>query len=136
MSEPTDVPGRDPERLVSFLRTRLGDDFRSLVEYHPEGQTVHYVADGIDQSLALDRLDRIRNLYEGERLASQPTADDPSFGPLYASTHIFGGALVVHLLDEAGTAIGFSMDHGVGSRLSKFIEECLSVLYDSHPWTN
>ncbi|MFC5368857.1 hypothetical protein [Salinirubrum litoreum] len=136
MSEPTDVPGRDPERLVSFLSDRLGDDFRSLVEYHPDEQVVHYVADDIDRSVAVDRLDRIRNLYEGERLACRPTSDDPSFGPLFASTHVFGGALVVHLLDEAGTAIGFSMDHGVGGRLSQFVEECLAVLYDSHPWTN
>lgn len=136
MSDPTDVSGRDPDRLVSFLQSRLGDRFRSLVEYHPDGQTVHYVADDIDDALALARLDRIRNLYEGERTASRPTEEDPDFGPLYASTHVFGGALVVHLLDESGTAVGFSMDHGVGSRLSQFVEECLGVLYDSHSWTN
>jgi hypothetical protein len=136
MTETSGVPGRDPERLVSFLRDRLGDDFRSLVEYRPTEQVIHYVADDIDRSLAVDRLDRIRSLYEGERLASRPTDGDPSFGPLYASTHLFGGALVVHILDEAGTAIGFSMDHGVGTRLSQFIEECLDVLYDAHPWAN
>jgi hypothetical protein len=136
MSDTNDVPGRDPERLVSFLHERLGDSFRSLVEYRPDGQSVHYVADDIDHERAVDRLERIRRLYEGERLASHPSGDDPEFGPLYASTHVFGGALVVHLLDEAGTAIGFSMDHGVGSRLSQFVEECLGVLYASHPWTN
>jgi hypothetical protein len=136
MSDSNNVPGRDPERLVSFLHERLGDSFRSLVEYRPDEQIVHYTADDIDSDLALARLDRIRTLYEGERLACLPSVDDPEFGPLYASTHVFGGALVVHLLDEAGTPIGFSMDHGVGSRLSQFVEECLGVLYDSHPRTN
>jgi hypothetical protein len=136
MSDPTGVPGRDPQRLVAFLHERVGDGFRSLVEYRPDGQVVHYVADDIDPELARARLARIRSLYEGERLASRPVADDPEFGPLYASTHVFGGALVVHLLDEAGTAVGFSLDHGVGTRLSQFVTECLRVLYDSHPWTN
>jgi hypothetical protein len=136
MSDPADVPGRDPERLASFLRERIGDDFRSLVEYRPDEQIVHYTAEGIDPSYAHSRLERVRSLYEGERVASRPTEDDPAFGPLYASTHVFGGALVVHLLDESGTAIGFSVDHGVGTRLSGFLEECLGVLYDSHPWTN
>jgi hypothetical protein len=125
---------RDPDRLADFLHERLGDRFRSLVEYRADDETVHYVRDDVDGAVARDRLARIQTLYEGERASALPTESDPDFGPLYASTHVFGGAMVIHLLDESGSAVGFSFDHSVGGRLSEFVGECLSVLYDGNLW--
>lgn len=127
-------PARNPEELVAFLRERLGDDFRSLVEYRADDQTIHYVKEGIDSEHAEARLQRIRHLYEGEVAAGPPVAEDVGFGPLYASTHIFGGAIVIHVLDATGSAIGFSVDHRVGGNLTTFVRECIEVLYDNHPW--
>lgn len=135
MADQSGVPGRNPARLVAFLDERLGDRFRSLVEYHPDGEQVHYLRADIDEAAAQARLERVRSLYEGERAAATPVDGDPDFGPLYASTHVFGGAVVVHILDESGSAVGFSIEPQVAGNLTDFIRECLEQLYDRDPWT-
>lgn len=118
----------DVGALVEHLRKRFGDSFRSCVVYDGSGATLHFARDDISEAAVHSRVERINALYEAERVARAPTEDDPEFGPLHASTHVFGEALVVHLLLPDGSAVGVSMDHLVGSRLSSFVKECLDVL--------
>jgi len=134
MTDSIDPSNRNHSDLVDFLESRLGENFRSLVEYDPDQEKIHYLRDEISEEAALSRLERVRTLYEGERSARFPDEADPEFGPLYASTYIFGGAIVVHIMDGSGSVVGFSMDHQVGGRLSKFVRECMEVLYESSPW--
>lgn len=132
---PTNTGERDPdpERLVAYLRDRFGEDLRSCVVYETDDREVVHVRDDIDADIARARVDRVHHLYEGERAARSPDPRDPDLGPLYASTHVFGAAIVIHLLDETGTVVAFSLDHVVGGRLTGFVRDCMSVLYDQPP---
>jgi hypothetical protein len=118
----------DVEALVEHLRNRFGDSFRSCVVYDGSGVTLHFARDDISEASVNSRIERINALYEAEQAAHAPTEDDPEFGPLHASTHVFGVALVVHLLLADGSTVGVSMDHIVGGRLSGFVKDCLDVL--------
>jgi hypothetical protein len=123
----------DVGALVEHLRNRFGDSLRSCVVYDGSGVTLHFARGDIPEAAVHSRVERINTLYEAEQAAREPTDDDPDFGPLHASTHVFEEALVVHLLLPDGSAVGVSMDHLVGSRLSGFVTECLNVLRTGAP---
>jgi hypothetical protein len=126
---PTDVGA-----LVEYLRNRFGDSLRSCVVYDGSGVTLHFARRDISETAVHSRVERINRLYEAEQAARAPTENDPEFGPLHASVHVFGEAVVVHLLLPDGSAVGISTDHAVGGRLSGFVKDCLDVLYtDDRP---
>lgn len=120
--------GPNTDALVSYLRERFGESFRSCVVYDGDECGVRFVREDISRAAARSRIDRVRHLYEGERAARDPEPADPDFGPLYASTHVFSGAIVVHLLTRDGTAVGFSLDHPIGGNLTAFVTDCIDVL--------
>lgn len=118
----------DIDALVRYLRARLGDRVRSCVVYETDGPRVEFVRSDIPRADAQDRIERVRTLYEGERDVREAPSDEDGFGPLRASTHVFGGAIVVLLLTPDGSAVGFSLDHAVGGNLTGFVRDCLDVL--------
>jgi hypothetical protein len=129
----SDTPDPSPERLLRFLRSVAGDAVRSLVRYDGDEATVHYVRQDIDGSFARLRLERVAELYASERAVATATPDDPDFGRLHASVHVFGAAVVVHLLTPTGAAFGFSLEHHTGGDLVGFVRDCAEALYGDVP---
>lgn len=125
--------GIDPGALVRYLRERFDDGLRSCVTYDDDGATVHFARGDLSEATVHSRLERVKGLSEAERAAQVPDELDPGFGPLHASTHVFGEALVVHLLAPDGSVVGFSMDHAIGGHLTSFVADCMEVLYVSDP---
>jgi hypothetical protein len=125
--------GVDAEALVRYLKGRFDDGLRSCVAYDDDGATVHFVRGDLSEAAVHSRLERVRGLSEAERAAQVPDELDPEFGPLHASTHVFGEALVVHLLAPDGSVVGISMDRAIGGHLTSFVADCMEVLYVSDP---
>lgn len=106
----TDNGFSDLEEFIDELHENFGQQLRSCVEYLPQSSSVHYLRTDLDQTDADSRLIRIEELYQAERMASNPITKDPELGILDASIHVFGPVLVIHLIDPAGRVIGFSVD--------------------------
>jgi hypothetical protein len=126
------LPEADTDTLLEYLGDRVGDAVRSCVEYTPESSTVHYLRDDIDGTAAEARLVRVAGLYQASRLAADPDGDR-TLGRLHASVHLFGGALVLHLLDSAGRAVGVSLDPSAGTELVGVVAGCSEALYGTLP---
>jgi hypothetical protein len=116
--------------LVAHLREEFDEGFRGCVVYDGDDRDIRFVRSDLKGAPIDSRLSRVQQLYETERGVRDAEPDDPSFGPLYASTHVFDSAVVVHFLTPSGAAVGVSMDHGVSGDLSTFIARCLDVFYD------
>lgn len=123
----------DVERFLAYLHDRLGDSLRSCVEYTPQTSTMHYVRAQIDERAAQSRLVRLSELYHSERLSADPLPDDPEFGPLHASVHVFGESTVVHLIERSGVVYGFSVDHHAIGDLFAFVRDAAEALYGEVP---
>ena len=118
-----DNTSSEVDELLDSLHERFGKDLRSCVEYLPQSRTIHYLRDDLDQTDADSRLLRIEELYQAERLASNPITKDPELGILDASIHVFGEVFVIHLIDPAGRVVGFSVDADGVPELRTFINE-------------
>jgi hypothetical protein len=99
-----------PTHLLAVLKRDFGDALRSLVEYTPGESRIHYLREDIASDTANGRLVRIEQLYQAERLNNSPITQDPELDRLHVSLFCFDGALVVHLVDEGGAVLGFSLD--------------------------
>ena len=130
-----EAPRADTERLLAYLHDRFGDTVRSCVEYTPNTSRIHYLRDDIeiDKSQAETRLVRVKELYHAERLSATPLVDDSELGRLCVSTHLFEGALVVHLIDASGRVIGVSLDSTTQPELLTLATDCLDALYGEVP---
>jgi hypothetical protein len=116
--------------LVAHLREAFGEGFRGCVVYDGDDRDIRFVRSDLEGAPITSRLRRVEQLYEAERAVRDAEPEDQAFGPLYASTHVFDGAVVVHFLTPSGAAVGVSMDHGVSGDISTFIDRCLDVFYD------
>jgi hypothetical protein len=129
----TEFDDPSPRTLLEFLHSRGGDAVRSLVRYDGTDTTAYYVRDDIEADAARARLARVAELYRSERAVLAADPADPEFGRLHASVHVFGGAVVVHLLDPTGVAYGFSLEHQSGGTLLGFVRDCAEALYGEVP---
>lgn len=85
--------------------------------------------DDLDQTDAESRLLRIEELYQAERLTSNPITNDPELHIPDASVHVFGRGLVVHLINPAGRVIGFSVNAEGVPELHTFVTEWLNTAF-------
>ena len=118
-------------RLLPVLEREYGRALRSLVEYTPSENRIHYLREDIRTETAEGRLVRIGQLYQAERLNNTPVTQDPTLDRLHASVFLFDGAVVVHLVDRGGAVVGFSLDrdtHVDVGRLGSYYETTFGYL--------
>jgi hypothetical protein len=127
-----DVP-EDVGKLLGFLEDEFGAALRSCVSYAPRSHTIHYLRDDIDRTDAEDRLVSVAQLYQAERLNASLPGGGPEPARLYSSLHVFGGVVVVHLLNPGGRAVGFSVDAGTFADLVGLVARCLEAAYGDVP---
>lgn len=124
------------EKLLDTLHQQFGESLRSCVEYFPNSKTIHYLRDDLDKTVAEGRLIRIEELYQAERLASTPIAEDPDLGTLDTSIHLFGEVFVIHLIDPGGRVIGFSLEAEGLSELHTSATEWLDTMFETERSTS
>jgi hypothetical protein len=126
--------GAGAERLLEVLREEYGNALRSVVEYSPSRKRIVYLRDDIDRQAASERLVRLDQLYQAERLNNDPVLSGPKLDRLHASVYVFDGATVVHVLDRGGAVVGFSVDTAapvaVGS-VTRYLREAFGEVPDS-----
>lgn len=116
------------DRIMDFLRERVGEALRTVVILQPDDWTGVYLRDDLREAYDEDTYEAVLDRFRA--FSTDPTPDPiGEIGERRALVHYHEEAFVVQLPFEDEASILVSVDADVGRELLTFIEQCREQLY-------
>ncbi len=120
------------QTLVERLKSRVGDDLRSVARYDESGYELVYLRDDVAEQYDDERLD---DIFENLRMEAILMTDDEQrydHGPLDCVIRSFDRAVEMHFALSRSEGVAISLDAGAMMRARSFTGELLRVVRDDH----
>lgn len=118
------------EALTEFLRARVGDHLRSVIQYDDAGADLLYVRDDVADEYTDDEVERVVRDVRLEAVEKPHQESLYEHGPLDCTIRCFEDAVEMHFPHDERSGTAVALDGEVFAIHNTFVGECMARMVD------